>query len=296
MAGVIGAVLRQIPTFALHDPQPYAEQLAQIHAAYDPITIVGLNVGPVMVDVFDWLGFFRVFSAPWFIFLLTLLAVSIVVCTLDRTPGLWRAARHVKVVQAAPSSTCAWNTGPRFNDVDAGALDELEAVLRPRHFRLQRAEAAGARARLRRQEPVPEAGHALHPPWPDPLPGRRGADHRCSASRRSSSWARARPRQCRRSARPTTCSSRTSTSRRPTRPDGSFADFTTDLAVYREWPAGGAQDHPRQRPARGRRLRLPPEHLRPGREPDHPRSRRRSWCGRARCCSPASWPACRRAS
>ena len=143
-AGVIGAVLRQIPTFALHDPQSYAEQLATIHAAYDPITIVGLNVGPAMVDVFDWLGFFRVFSAPWFIFLLTLLAVSIVVCTLDRTPGLWRAARHVKVVQGPSFYDLGLEHRARFNDVDAGALDELEAVLRPRHFRLQRAEAAGA--------------------------------------------------------------------------------------------------------------------------------------------------------
>ena len=120
---MIGAILRQIPTFALHDPQAYAEQLAAIHATYDPLTIAGLNVGPAMVDVFDWLGFFRVFSAPWFIFLLTLLAVSIVVCTLDRTPGLWRAARHVKVVQGPSFYDLALNHRARFSGVRDDALE-----------------------------------------------------------------------------------------------------------------------------------------------------------------------------
>ena len=45
-------------------------------------------------------------------------------------------------------------------------------------------------------------------------------------------------------------------------------------------PGGGAQDHPRQRPARGRRLRLPPEHVRPGRGPDDPRPDRPPRLGR----------------
>jgi cytochrome c biogenesis protein len=143
-AGVIGAILRQIPTFALHDPQAYAQQLAAIHAVYDPLSVLGVNVGPVMVDVFDWLGFFRVFSAPWFIFLLTLLAVSIVVCTLDRTPGLWRAARHVKVVQGPSFYDLKLNHRARFSGVGEDALDSLTAVLRPKRFRLKREEAAGA--------------------------------------------------------------------------------------------------------------------------------------------------------
>ena len=143
-AGVFGAVLRQIPTFALHDPQAYGQQLAAIHAVYDPLSVLGFNVGPLMVDVFDWLGLFRVFSAPWFIFLLTLLAVSIVVCTLDRTPGLWRAARHVKVVQGPSFYDLDLNHRAHFSNVSDDALASLTAVLRSKHFRLTRQESAGA--------------------------------------------------------------------------------------------------------------------------------------------------------
>ncbi len=144
VAGVIGAVLRQIPTAALHDPQGYAEQLAIIHGIYDPLSLFGINIGPAMVDVFDWLGFFRVFSAPWFVFMLTLLAVSIVVCTLDRTPGLWRAARHVKVVHGPSFYDLGLNHRARFDAVGPEAFDALGGVLRRQHFRLRREEANGA--------------------------------------------------------------------------------------------------------------------------------------------------------
>ncbi len=102
VSGVIGTVLPQLPAFSLHDPAAYAQQMAGIEARYEAFSILGLNVGPGMVDVFERLGFFRVFSAPWFILLLTLLVVSIIVCTLDRTPNLWRTAHKVKVAQAAP--------------------------------------------------------------------------------------------------------------------------------------------------------------------------------------------------
>jgi cytochrome c biogenesis protein len=99
VAGLIGALVRQVPTSALADPAAYARELAELHRRYDPVTVLGVNVGPQMTDLFDRLGFFRVFSAPWFTFLVTLLVVSIVVCTLDRMPRLWRAARHVRIAQ-----------------------------------------------------------------------------------------------------------------------------------------------------------------------------------------------------
>ena len=137
VAGVFGAVLRQIPAFALHDPAAYADQLSQIHAAYDPLSILGLNVGPGMVDLFDRLGLFRVFSAPWFIFLLTLLVVSIVVCTLDRLPDLWRSARNVRVVQAAPFFDLRLDHRAAYADAGAAGADALEEVLRGSHFRVR---------------------------------------------------------------------------------------------------------------------------------------------------------------
>ena len=47
----------------------------------------------------DLLGLFRVFTSPWFIALLALLAVSIVVCTLDRVPKIWASTAPSRVAQ-----------------------------------------------------------------------------------------------------------------------------------------------------------------------------------------------------
>ena len=137
VAGVIGTVLRQLPAFSLHDPAAYAQQMAEMHVVYDPLTILGLNVGPGMVDLFERLGFFRVFSAPWFVLLLTVLVVSIVVCTLDRTPALWRTARNVKVVQPAPFFDLRLSERAHFAAADDGAADDLAQVLRGRRYRMR---------------------------------------------------------------------------------------------------------------------------------------------------------------
>ena len=141
VAGVIGAVLDQLPAFALRDPQAYVEQMAAIEAKYERLSFLGLNVGPQFVDIAERLSLFRIFSAPWFIFLLTLLVVSIVVCTLDRTPALWRAAHDVRVAQAAPFFDLRLNERARFTRVDAAAArEELSRVLRQRRYRVRRSE------------------------------------------------------------------------------------------------------------------------------------------------------------
>jgi cytochrome c biogenesis protein len=90
---VIGIVLPQLPGVALRSAADYAERIAILRARVEPA------LGTAVTDIFERLGFFRVFSAPWFSALLVLLAVSIVVCTLDRTPGLWRQVGDVRVVQ-----------------------------------------------------------------------------------------------------------------------------------------------------------------------------------------------------
>jgi cytochrome c biogenesis protein len=137
IAGVIGTVLTQLPAFALNSPQAYADQMAEIEAQYERLSLLGLNIGPPFVDLAERLGFFRVFSAPWFIFLLTLLVVSIVVCTLDRTPDLWRKARLIKVVQAAPFFDLRLSERARFTEADDHAADQLAHVLRGRRFKVR---------------------------------------------------------------------------------------------------------------------------------------------------------------
>lgn len=137
VAGVFGTVLLQLPAFALHDPAAYADQMAQIHAAYDPLSVLGLNIGPGMVDLFERLGLFRVFSAPWFVFLLTLLVVSIVVCTLDRLPDLWRTAHRVRVVQAAPFFDLRLDHRAAYADAGTAGTDALRDVLRGGRYRVR---------------------------------------------------------------------------------------------------------------------------------------------------------------
>jgi cytochrome c biogenesis protein len=141
IAGVIGAVMKQVPSFALHDPSAYAGQMAQIHAAYD-----GTISAPI-VDLMQRLGLFEVFAAPWFVFLLTLLVVSIIVCTLDRTPDIWRKERLVRVAQAPPFFDLRMDNRASFSSVDEAALADVRSVLRRNRFRVRElrvAEPGGA--------------------------------------------------------------------------------------------------------------------------------------------------------
>ncbi|MGZ3631074.1 MAG: cytochrome c biogenesis protein ResB [Candidatus Limnocylindrales bacterium] len=133
VAGVIGALLRQIPAAALHDPAGYAAELADLHRRYDPLTLLGVQIGPTMTDVFEALGFFRIFSAPWFAILLSLLAVSIVVCTLDRTPRLWHSVRDVRVRQPAPFFDLQLHQRAALEE-QALAPEAVAAVFRRRHY------------------------------------------------------------------------------------------------------------------------------------------------------------------
>lgn len=85
VAGLIGTLVRQIPSFALHDYGAYQRELEDLHARYDGASFLGWQFGPAMVDLFERLGFFRVFSSPWFASLATILVISIVACTLGRS-------------------------------------------------------------------------------------------------------------------------------------------------------------------------------------------------------------------
>ena len=176
VAGLIGTMVRQIPAFALHgNPAAYATEMADLHRRYDPVSILGANVGPTMVDVFEGLGFFRIFTAPWFTALLTMLIVSIVVCTIDRTPRLWRGVRIVHVEQPAPFFDLRLGERAAFADVEVPD-DALASVLRRRRFKVQTATDDEAAFTLRRPEPVLQDGHAADPPRAHPLPHRRGRD------------------------------------------------------------------------------------------------------------------------
>ncbi len=112
--------------------------MADIRQRYEGTMLLGLNIGPGMVDLFERLGFFRVFSAPWFIAMMVILVVSIVVCTLDRTPRLWRGVRRVTVEQPDAFFDLRLPERARFAEPHL-SVDEIGRALRQRRYRLRRA-------------------------------------------------------------------------------------------------------------------------------------------------------------
>ncbi len=81
---LLGIYFVQAPGEVLNDPAAYANwvQLNEL-PRYGSLT-----------PLFDWLQFFTIFSSWYFILLMSLLALSIVVCTLNRLPAIWQNFRH----------------------------------------------------------------------------------------------------------------------------------------------------------------------------------------------------------
>jgi len=92
IAATIGVALQQLPDYALLSASDYAVEMGQLRALYEP------TLGP-LVDVFERLGLFRIFTAPWFTAMLILLTVSITVCTLDRLPKIRAVTARSRVEQ-----------------------------------------------------------------------------------------------------------------------------------------------------------------------------------------------------
>src|SRR5688572_21495138 len=128
--------LRQLPGFAFRSAGDYAAAMDEIHARYDPV------FGVRGVEVLENLELFQVFSSRWFTLGLVVLVVSIVVCTLDRTPRLWRHSTNIRVVQPDPFFD------PKLPDravLAAPSLDDLRQVLRRHHLRLREEQSDGVR-------------------------------------------------------------------------------------------------------------------------------------------------------
>jgi cytochrome c biogenesis protein len=92
----IGMTLQQLPDFAYRSPGDYAIAIENIHIRYDPV------LGPGLVNVLERLGAFGIFKSAIFGIGLLVLVTSIVICTLDRTPKLWRDVSAVRIVQPEP--------------------------------------------------------------------------------------------------------------------------------------------------------------------------------------------------
>ncbi len=130
LLAVVGMTIRQLPDFAFRSASDYAAALDDLHARYDPL------LGSAVVDVMERLSVFAIFRSVWFSAGLTVLVISIVVCTLDRTPRLWRGVTGIRVDQPEPFFD------PRLPDraaMTAVPLDGVRAVLRGNGFRIREA-------------------------------------------------------------------------------------------------------------------------------------------------------------
>ena len=128
LLAVVGMTIRQLPSFAFRSASAYVTAMAEIHDRYDPVLGAGL------VNALERLQAFQIFTSTWFTLSLLLLAASIIVCTLDRTPRLWRQSHEVRVVQPDPFFDPKLPDRAAMTGVDAAGVRD---VLRRHHFKVR---------------------------------------------------------------------------------------------------------------------------------------------------------------
>lgn len=124
----IGTLLIQAPAGVAADPAAYATWLDGVRPRFGGWT-----------TVLDALGMFNVFSSIWFRGTIVLLSASILACSINRTPKLWRQAVHPRTVAGSAFFDHAALSAsvPAGDSVDA-ATEELARQLGGRHFRVIR--------------------------------------------------------------------------------------------------------------------------------------------------------------
>ena len=90
---VFGMTVRQLPGFAFRSAADYATEMHRLRSIYEPVLGVGT------VDLLERLQLFHVFNSTPFSIALLVLVISILICTLDRTPRLWQQSATIRVVQ-----------------------------------------------------------------------------------------------------------------------------------------------------------------------------------------------------
>ncbi|HEV7603359.1 MAG TPA: cytochrome c biogenesis protein ResB, partial [Candidatus Limnocylindrales bacterium] len=136
LLAVIGMTIRQLPSFAFRSAGDYANAMADLHARYDPVFGAGI------VASMERLQVFHIFSSTWFTLGLILLVVSIIVCTLDRTPRLWRQSSEIRIAQPKEFYDPDLPDRAAMTGVDAAAI---RAALRRQRFVVRESEVDGVR-------------------------------------------------------------------------------------------------------------------------------------------------------
>ncbi|HEX5824472.1 MAG TPA: cytochrome c biogenesis protein ResB [Candidatus Limnocylindrales bacterium] len=136
LLAVIGMTIRQLPGFAFRSAGDYAAAMADMHARYDPVFGAGI------VNAMERLQVFHIFSSTWFTVGLIVLVFSIIVCTLNRTPRLWRQSAEIRVVQPDPFYDPELPDRAAMTGLDAAAV---RSALRSQRFVVRETERDGVR-------------------------------------------------------------------------------------------------------------------------------------------------------
>jgi cytochrome c biogenesis protein len=92
LASALGALFPRAPSQATRDSAAYAQWLASAQDRYG-----------TWFDFLDTVGLFDVYSSWWFRALLALLALGLIVSTVERVASLWRTTRQAEVRQGEDS-------------------------------------------------------------------------------------------------------------------------------------------------------------------------------------------------
>ena len=125
LLSVIGALVAQAPTGLQSDPAAYTAWMDSVRPKYGGWT-----------GVFDTLGFFSIFNSVWFRGITVLLVTSLLACSANRAPHLWKQATHPRTRMGsgffdhAPLAlTTTSDASPQV------AAEAVAAALRARRFR-----------------------------------------------------------------------------------------------------------------------------------------------------------------
>jgi cytochrome c biogenesis protein len=133
---LFGMTLQQLPLFAFRSVGDYENAMAGLHARYDA------TLGRGIVEALERLQLFQVFTSTWFTVGLIVLVLSIVICTLDRTPRLWRQSKEIRVAQPEAFYDPELPDRASLTGVDSAGI---RAALRRQRFAVRETEVDGVR-------------------------------------------------------------------------------------------------------------------------------------------------------
>jgi cytochrome c biogenesis protein len=130
---LVGALVVQAPDGMTSDPQAYAAWLEGVRPRYGGWT-----------GLLDTIGAFGVFNSIWFKGVAVLLVTSVVACSINRAPRLWKQTVHPRTSM----SPAFYANAPYHGDADvpaepAAAVTEVTKELKSRRFRTIVTEDAG---------------------------------------------------------------------------------------------------------------------------------------------------------